>query len=148
MLRITPEQAINTAFHFPPSVLRDMRVRAPVVSGDTVWFKDDILFFKPAGLDREGLPDFLPDGEMTQTELVTYRAALGDVQNPELVTAPSTFSISALTPWSRWLEMGDRPGGILSRYVGRKLSSLDEVPPRLAAWIERDFPTYLSAPGI
>ena len=148
MLRITPEQAINTAFTFPPAVTRDMRVRAPIVSGDTVWFNDDILFFKPAGLEEEDLPAFLPQGAMAQTELVTYRARLSDVQNPALVSAPATFSITAHIPWSRWLDMSGQPGGILTRHMGRKLASLDEVPLWLRRRLDDEFPGYLTNPGI
>lgn len=146
-LRITPEQAINTSFNFPPAVFRDMRVRPPTVNGDTIWFNDDILFYKPAGLDEEGLPDFLPEGAMAQTELVTYRAKLSDVQNPNLVSAPATISISANIPWSRWLDMGDRPGGIFTRYMGRKLDNLGEVPQWLRRRITRDYPDYLNSSG-
>ena len=142
-LRITPEQAINTSFNFPAGVFRDMRVRPPIVNGNTIWFNDDLLFFKPAGLEEEGLPAFLPKGAMAQMELVTYRANLSDVQNSNLVSAPATLSITAKIPWSRWLEMGDRPGGILTRYMGRKLETLDEVPPWLRHRINSDYPDYL-----
>ena len=148
MLKITPEQALNTSFTFPPTVFRDMRVRAPIVNGDTVWFNDDILFYKPAGLEDAELPDFLPKGAMAQTELVTYRAPLRDVQNPALVSAAATLSITAHIPWSRWLDMGDQPGSILSRHMGRKLASLDEVPQWLRHRLANDFPDYLTNPGI
>lgn len=147
-LHITPEQAINTAFSWPEGVFRDMRVRPPVISGDTIWFNDDVLFFKPANLEGDNLPAFLPKGEMAQTELVTYRALLSDVQNPDLVSAPATYAINANIPWKGWMEMGDRPGGILTRYIGRKLESIDEIPERLRARINQDYPDYLTNPGL
>ena len=146
-LNITPGQSVNATFTFPPAVTRDMRVRAPIISGDAVWFNDDILFFKPAGLEEDDLPAFLPQGAMAQTELVTYRARLSDVQNPALVSAPATFSITAFIPWSRWLEMSGEPGGILTRHMGRKLASLDEVPQWLRRRLDDEFPGYLTDPG-
>ena len=146
-LHITPEQTINTQFSWPDGVFRDMRVRPPIISGDTIWFNDDILFFKPAGLDGEDIPAFLPKGEMAQTELVTYQASLSDVQNPDLVSAFATYTINAHIPWHGWMDMGDRPGGILSRYMGRKLETLDEIPARLRDHINRDYPDYLTNPG-
>ena len=44
--------------------------------------------------------------------------------------------------------MGERPGGILTRYMGHKLGSVDEVPEWLHRRLDADFPNYLTDPGI
>jgi len=56
----------------------------------------------------------------------------------------ATFASTFLAPWPAWMEMGDRPGHLLWHSTGRKLRSLDDLPPRYRARAEQLAPGVLA----
>jgi hypothetical protein len=77
----------------------------------------------------ESLPDRLRPGTTNYVNsFMTMSAALADVANPKLLSAPAHLQLQNKNQWASWLEMGDRPGGTVVRGYGTKIRDLDALP--------------------
>jgi hypothetical protein len=77
----------------------------------------------------ENAPDMLRKGETNYVNsFMTMSAALADVANPKVLSAPAHLQLQNKNRWASWLEMGDRPGGTVARGFGTKIPDLDALP--------------------
>ena len=77
----------------------------------------------------ESTPSFFDPTKTTYiNSFMTYSAALDDMQNPELPSAPVHAQLQNKTEWAPWMEMGEHPGGTVVRGYGSKIASLDDLP--------------------
>jgi hypothetical protein len=76
----------------------------------------------------------------------SYSARLEDLQNPALTSVDGAFSYTLITEWLSSMKMGKRPGNILWKSVGRKVSNESELPADVIADLERAAPGKLAAP--
>ena len=74
---------------------------------------------------------------------MTYSATLGDMQNPDLASAPVHAQLQNKTEWAEWMEMGDQPGGTVARGYGSKVAGLDGLPPGVLEGFARHTPQIL-----
>jgi hypothetical protein len=85
-----------------------------------------------------------PAGWPTQfIETSTAWASRRDFDDPRVTSLPCGTSGFYLSPWSKWLEMGERRGHSVSAWVGRKLGSIDELPHEFRSRVERERPDLL-----
>ncbi|MDX2141964.1 MAG: DUF1838 family protein [Rhodospirillaceae bacterium] len=65
--------------------------------------------------------------------------------DPNLKRAESLFASSYVAPWLPWMEMGDTPGHVVWHAAGRKLKSVEDLPPEYLARARKDAPQQLDA---
>lgn len=65
--------------------------------------------------------------------------------DPKVKNASSWFSSTYIAPYLPWMEMGDTPGHVVWHAAGRKLKSVDELPPGYLARARKDAPQQLDA---
>ncbi len=113
------------------------------ISGDDVWLYAD----SHVEVDREGQDTFRAH------DLTTYHGRVSDVLDPDLPSAPSTMAVHIIQSWHPWMNMGDRPGTLVTRISGAKCFEVDDIHPRILALfrdqhpeIARDFVARLKGP--
>ncbi|MEM1261262.1 MAG: DUF1838 family protein [Pseudomonadota bacterium] len=92
----------------------------------------------------ESSPDFMDPEKMRYTNsFMTYSAALTDMQNADLASAPVHAQLQNKAAWLPWMNMGDHPGGTVVRGFGSKVTSLDALPPGVLEGFEQKVPQIL-----
>jgi hypothetical protein len=86
-------------------------------------------------------PDFVV------SDLSTYQASKRDLANKRLALAPASVAFNAVSNWQRWMKMGDRPGNLLSRGVGRKVAKIADCPAPYQKLLARFHPEILRDPA-
>ena len=100
------------------------------VAGDDVWLQRDFRFVVPHPMSADEWPEE-SSGEPYWTNLVTiFRAKLSDLKDDSIDAAPADFVLSGQVQVPAWMQMGRFPGSAVGWIgVGKKLFSLDEMPP-------------------
>jgi hypothetical protein len=89
----------------------------------------------------ESRPDMIRPGETSYTNsFMTMSAALQDIVNPAVLSAPVHLQLQNKNRWAPWMGMGDRPGGTVARGFGGKVASLDALPEAVKAGARRFVP--------
>jgi len=89
----------------------------------------------------ESRPDMIRPGETSYTNsFMTMSAALQDITNPAVLSAPVHLQLQNKNRWAPWMGMGDRPGGTVARGFGGKVASLDALPETVKAGARRFVP--------
>jgi hypothetical protein len=65
--------------------------------------------------------------------------------DPKVKRADSWFSSTFLAPWLPWMDMKDVPGHVVWHAAGRKLKSVDDLPPEYLARARKEAPQQLDA---
>jgi len=65
--------------------------------------------------------------------------------DPKVKRAESWFSSTYLAPWLPWMDMKDTPGHVVWHAAGRKLKSVNELPPEYLARARKEAPQQLDA---
>ncbi|MEM9530997.1 MAG: DUF1838 family protein [Pseudomonadota bacterium] len=93
----------------------------------------------------ETSPSFTNPSEKRYTNsFMTYSAALEDMQNPELASAPVHAQLQNKTEWLPYMKMGDQPGGTVVRGFGGKLENgFDSLPAGVLEQYKRQLPQIL-----
>jgi hypothetical protein len=76
---------------------------------------------------------------------VTSKGYVSELTNSSLSSARCTIIWTGLFPWLPWLLMGQRPGFLLWRSIGRKIRSPGEASSRILNYIAEREPDYLTA---
>ena len=89
----------------------------------------------------ESRPDMIRPGETSYTNsFMTMSAALQDITNPAVLSAPVHLQLQNKNRWAPWMGMGDRPGGTVARGFGGKVASLDALPETVKTGARRFVP--------
>lgn len=78
-------------------------------------------------------------------ESMTVFCPVAALQDPDVHRLPTHFTSTYLSPWQRWLEMGDRPGHLVWHSSGKKLDSVDELPAEYRQRVEDEYDGVLTA---
>jgi hypothetical protein len=109
-----------------------------LIRGDDVWIPTDV----------EATIRF-PNPKAPEIRLNHYTTVHGQLSaalNPDLVSAPATLAFQNILKWEPFMRMGDRPGHMMSRAAGRKLESMDELPPAYLAMAKRQHAKLIADP--
>jgi hypothetical protein len=90
------------------------------VEGDDVWLRDDNSTTVSA-MDTGAL-------QFVVSDWATYHCTRAALANPALDSVPASVSFNSVSSWIKWMNMGGRPGEMLSRGSGRKFARLEEMP--------------------
>ena len=115
--------------------------------GDQIAFHREVLLRYPSALTRAEYPLHSAGDWYEAAELFNSFVRREDLENAAITSAPEFGSWARVGPWLPWMEMADRPGHLL--YHGRStklMDGIDELPPRLRSYMEKNLPLYLSAP--
>jgi len=102
-------------------------------SGDDVWVErtdrtDSANLFAPDKWPLES------SGERRQDVInLSLHGRWSQATDRSPGVAPAEYAFTAVTGWLPWMLMGQSPGRMLYRAVGRKLNSLDELPATVRA---------------
>jgi len=109
------------------------------VEGEDVWLRDDnSTTVTEAG---SGAVQFVV------SDWATYHctaAALGDVA---LDSVPCDVAFNSVSSWLRWMNMGARPGSMLSRGSGRKYARLEDMPGSFLKILRNRYPELAKDPA-
>ncbi|MEQ8733409.1 MAG: DUF1838 family protein, partial [Rhodospirillaceae bacterium] len=110
-----------------------------------VWLTEEAVFERPHPLQPNEWP-LASSGEKTVSSInLTLSGRLEDLENAELMSAPHDMNWVSMRSWLPWLLMGQRPGLLMTRGIGRKISGPDALPVKMLEVIERQQPNYLTS---
>ncbi|WP_106398823.1 DUF1838 family protein [Actinocorallia populi] len=75
-----------------------------------------------------------------------FYAPRAEALDPSLASARCDVSWMRLSAWLPWMEMAQRPGGLVFHCRGTKLDSYDDLPAGVRAYAEKNHPEYAHAP--
>lgn len=105
----------------PPTLRVERRspIGPVIIVGDEVWVKGD--------MQSRSTP---VQGGVTRhvNDLSDYQASLADVLDPRVASAPARKYFADVIGWQAFMNMGDRPGGLVGRGPGGKVFSIDDMP--------------------
>jgi hypothetical protein len=86
-------------------------------------------------------------GEYYRTsEYFQIHSSLANLNNPDLLKVPYTGAWQKVAPWHPWMAMAGIPGGIFGVTNVFSLDSVDQLPPHILAYAEKNYPKFLTAP--
>lgn len=109
-----------------------------MVSDDRLWIPNSVE--ATIGFPKAGAPEILIN------IYTTVQGSLADALNSKLVSAPCTFQFHNVLKWEPWMQMGAHPGHMMSIAAGRKLESVDQLPPAYLAMAEEVHGKYIADP--
>ena len=98
--------------------------------------RDSYLSPEEWGLASTGSPMFMNTSS-------TYIADVDEVVDPANMSVPADHIWTFLAPYPAWMLMGDQPGYVLWRWVGRKITDPQELDPYIVSEIEKRLPGYM-----
>lgn len=102
-----------------------VNLHPPMIVGDEYFQRDEaVARVFPAG---RGTPFEVND-------LAVYYGRVSNLADPAVIVGDATVFFAEVTGWQRWMNMGDRPGNMTSRMVGRKVERYEDLP---VQWRER-----------
>jgi len=108
-----------------------------------VFMTEDLLVRLPNPKERYEDPREYCGPFRTATSLATFASPLTDVLDTEQSFTPCNLSYTTVNSWRPWMLMGDTPGTITWRLMGRKLRSPTEIGEPLLSWLKQDHPDLL-----
>jgi len=107
---------------------------------DTVWLTRQFDWSFPNPLDPE-LHALAYSGPAIRLQMeTTLKVKRSDLDDSSQSWAPAHSSYEAVTPWFPWMHMGNRPGHLITRAMGIKLQSYDQLPAHIIAASEERYP--------
>lgn len=97
-------------------------------AGPYVWLSREVDVDTPHPLDIAKWPMETSGVRNQFGSFAVHCAKAADLMDPAIDRADCTFNYEAISGWLPWLLMGQRPGYLVWRANGYKLSSLDEIP--------------------
>jgi hypothetical protein len=79
-------------------------------------------------------------------DIAMYHGSVADLKNPKTTVGAATVFFAEVTGWQRWMNMGDRPGGLTSRMFGRKVRRYEDLPAQWRANLARVAPKIAADP--
>ena len=109
----------------------------PLIVGDDVFQRDESVarVFTP-GREKP----------FEVNDIAVYHGSLANLSNPRVKVGAATVFFAEVTGWQRWMNMGDRPGGLTSRMVGRKVRRYEDLPADWRANLARAAPRVAADP--
>ena len=138
----------------PPGMKYIGRITDPIVNGDHAWIGEDLIVeaIRPRPqVNADGTPidpSMILPPIMTATSLVTYTMRVVDLATPDSEWLPTTMNYQTMGNWYPWMRMGYETGQCMFQLQGKKLRSLDEIPPSLRKLIDERRPGFLENPEV
>lgn len=118
-----------------------------VNSGDGLMLTMNIPLAYPNPLMPEQFPRQSSGPVYAGSEHFMFFVKREDMENPAIKSAPLLMSWTRTGPWLPWMELGQRPGGLLYIAQSAKLGSLKELPQDIQDLVHSKYPEYATAPA-
>jgi hypothetical protein len=115
------------------------------ISGDEIWVDDEVSGERESWLSPKDWPQASAGEKMHIRSTVTSKGSVSELINPKVSAGRCTIIWTGLFPWLPWLLMGQRPGFLLWRSVGRKIRTPEEASQRILDFIAEREPGYLTS---
>ena len=92
----------------------------------------DDVFLREQSVARVFRPGDQPPFEVN--DLAVYHGSLANLTDPNVTVGEAMVFFGEVTSWQDWMGMGQRPGSLTSRLVGRKVTRYEDLP---EAWRSR-----------
>ena len=114
-------------------------------SGDDIWVTEPQHFRFMNKLDPDEWP-LASTGEMLNLlYLDGFRGKVSDLENPDLVSAPSHLTVNHVNPWYPFFLMGKLPGVNYWHGQGKKISDLSDISPAVLEYVESRNPDFMQS---
>jgi hypothetical protein len=117
-----------------------------IIDGDRAMFALDVTSKRPNPLDPKLYRKESSGEVMHISEHSQYMVSAREIADPNLPSVNFFGALQSLKPWHPWMMMGQRPGKVFTRMVSRKAKGTDALPPKVAAYAEKNLPQFLRAP--
>jgi hypothetical protein len=114
-------------------------IAAFAVEGEDVWLRDDNATTVTSADSGARL--------FTVSDLATYHCTRAVLADATLDSVPADVSFNSVSSWIRWMNMGERPGSMLSRGSGRKFARLEDMPEPFLRILRRRHPELAQNPA-
>jgi hypothetical protein len=116
-----------------------------VTLGDDVWVTNEAYFAFPHPLKPSAFPKSSSGEVLTFSNISTLRGSLAELEDERVRSAACRLSYNATAGWSPWMEMGQRPGFVVWRGQGAKLTDVGLLPKATREAFERIHPEIFIA---
>ncbi len=114
------------------------KVGPAVVAGDDAWVRLDNTS-KVTQKDGSGRPFLVNDW-------VIFHGSAAAIADPARPFVAATSQLQEINGWSRWMNMGERPGNIASRAIGAKVRTYAEMPAKWRELMSESYPEIARDP--
>ena len=114
-------------------------------SGDDVWVAEPRHFKFANKLDPDELPLASTGENLNLLYVDGFQGKVSDLENPDIVSAPSYLNVHHVNPWYPFFLMGKQPGVNYWHGHGKKISSLTDVSPAVLKYIEEAQPGFIES---
>lgn len=137
--RLRPDLSFELAHALPPGSTMVDQVNAAYESRGEQVFVERVQAVLP-----RPAPATTP---YSYAELVTLRAPLAALRDPQARQVRARNSFSSVSGWRPWMQMGEQPGHVLGHGEGAYGLTLDELHPVWRAAAQADKLDWLADPG-
>lgn len=116
--------------------------------GGRVWTTENMVTKLPNPRSEAEDPLAYSGPIITITSLASFTGQLSDLRDESLAFMPATLHFQNLAPWMPWMKMGQDPGVTTWQLLGTKVRSPDDMPARLRARLNADYPGWIDNPGV
>jgi hypothetical protein len=127
-------------------VLQGKLPRGIETDGVDVWTTESRANEYPTGLRQKEFPEAFASEVRRSRDIVTYRACIADVVNPDIDIVASKISFLADLPWLQWMLMGKTPGHAFWFGQGSKGADTQAIPDAVTARVNSVHPGFLEQP--
>ncbi|MGJ3230800.1 MAG: DUF1838 family protein [Oceanicaulis sp.] len=110
-------------------------------------FALDVVSTRPNPLSREDWPAESTGPQMHISEHSAYVVEPALLADDSVTSLPFNAALQSLKPWHPWMLMGERPGLVFARLTASKVSGLDAIDPRAAAFARAHMAEFIEAPA-
>ena len=129
-------------------VATEGRIGPATISGDDVWISENFSNKYAIPHKPEMDPAMYPGPVIVGTSLATFSAKLSDLADPTREFVPSLLAYQSMSGFLPFMRMGREPGLVNWQLMGRKVKSVAEMPATLRARFDKDYPGWVTNPGI
>ena len=133
---ITPEGVLTPG---PERTVQPQNLHPRVFDG-YVWYPFESPVTLPNPLPMAEYPEASTGATYSYHTIVVFAAALRDLADPDSNWAPALSYYGEFLDWPPWLEMGQIPGGMLSRGYGKKFGPESKLPADIRRKLEARVP--------
>jgi hypothetical protein len=117
------------------------------VMGDDLVFRISVFAFRDSVMPRAEYPLHSANDMYQASELWMMNGRVSEVMNPDITSASCVTAWTRVGQWLPFMEMGSRPGVMVYHSDSYKLlNGLDDVPPDILRYTEKNHPKYLESP--
>jgi hypothetical protein len=118
------------------------------VCGDQLWHTASSWGSRPNPLQPRDWPLASSGESLLGSMSISFAGRLADVRDPAQARVSALQIWTNTTGWMPWMEMGQRPGFNLWRWIGAKGTPREQLDPALVEAVERAVPGFVTRDAV